>query len=123
MSAPSFSWVNAPVLINADNIRDSKLPNQHLLEATIFLADDNATQPVIVHQYNPSPPQIDEFVSFTGSISHDGTKDGKLIIYATAIETFPWADINGTCSFRQSSHADLTQTLITCTKSPATGTQ
>ncbi|RXK41841.1 hypothetical protein M231_00840 [Tremella mesenterica] len=90
----SSCYVYAALLITDDTVAASDKPRQHLFSLVLSFPTSIHDVMVHTHAFTNTPPVIDEVVAFWGSMAHSGSKDQPMQIFATSIETFPWADLD-----------------------------
>ena len=90
-----YCVILAPLLVVDTSSADSALPNQRIVKSHLEFYDSDTAHDVAVRVYSPNPPSPDEVVSYWGNVAHDGNPNSILTIFATSVETYPWAKIDG----------------------------
>ena len=90
-----FCVIQAALLVVNSSSPDTSLPNQRMINNILEFFDSDDEHEVQVRIFTPSPPLPQQVVSYWGNIAHDGRPTSILTVFATSVETFPWADIDG----------------------------
>ncbi|EIW72359.1 hypothetical protein TREMEDRAFT_58526 [Tremella mesenterica DSM 1558] len=95
MAAPqAYCYVNPPLLLQLVTAPNSTHPYQLTFGLSIDCINSNTHHPVAVHFWTINPPVIDKVVDFWGSLAHNGSSHAPLMVFATSVERFQWANLD-----------------------------